>query len=34
MQPRSFASLMEAYERVISRPNPVNERFYNGLFTR
>ena len=34
MQPRSFSSLMEAYERVISRPNPVNERFYNGLFTR
>ena len=34
MQPRSFASLMEAYERVISRPNPVNEHFYNGLFTR
>ena len=34
MKSRSFASLMEAYERVISRPNPVNERFYNGLFTR
>ena len=34
MKSRRFASLMEAYERVISRPNPVNERFYNGLFTR
>ena len=34
MQSRSFASLMEQYERLIARPNPVNERFYNGLFTR
>ncbi len=34
MQSRTFSSLMESYERVIARPNPVNERFYNGLFTR
>lgn len=34
MRSRSFASLMEDYERLIDRPNPVNERFYNGLFTR
>ena len=34
MESRSFASLMESYERLIARPNPVNERFYNGLFTR
>ena len=34
MQPRSFSSLMEAYERLIARPNPVNEHFYNGLFSR
>ena len=34
MQPRSFSSLMEAYERLVARPNPVNERFYNGLFER
>ncbi|MBQ7844690.1 MAG: glycosidase [Clostridia bacterium] len=34
MQPRSFSSLMEAYERLIARPNPVNEHFYNGLFNR
>ena len=25
---------MEAYERVISRPNPMDEHFYNGIFTR
>ena len=34
MRSRSFDSLMEAYERVIARPNPVNEHFYNGIFTR
>ena len=34
MQPRSFSSLMEAYERLVARPNPVNEHFYNGLFNR
>lgn len=34
MKPRSFSSLMEAYERLIARPNPVNEHFYNGLFDR
>ena len=34
MQPRSFSSLMEAYERLVARPNPVNEHFYNGLFER
>ena len=34
MQPRSFSSLMEAYERLVARPNPVNEQFYNGLFNR
>ena len=34
MRSRSFDSLMETYERVISRPNPVDEHFYNGIFTR
>ena len=34
MKKRSFDSLMEAYERIISRPNPVDEHFYNGIFTR
>ena len=34
MQKRSFSSLMEAYERLIRRPNPVNEHFYNGIFDR
>lgn len=34
MQKRSFFSLMEAYERLIRRPNPVNEHFYNGIFDR
>ena len=32
MQKRTFSSLMEAYERLLNRPNPVSERFYNGLF--
>lgn len=34
MQTRTFASLMEQYERLIVRPNPVNERFYNGIYSR
>ncbi|MBR6028434.1 MAG: glycosidase [Clostridia bacterium] len=34
MQIRSFTSLMEAYERLISRPNMASERYYNGLFER
>ena len=34
MQKRTFSSLMEAYERLLHRPNPVSERFYNGLFER
>ena len=34
MQSRSFESLMESYERLLSRPNPVDERFYNGIYTR
>jgi len=34
MQKRSFSSLMEAYERLIRRPNPINEHFYNGIFDR
>lgn len=34
MEVRSYSSLMEEYERLVGRPNPVNERFYNGLFTR
>ena len=28
---RTFSSLMESYEQLISRPNPVDSRFYNGL---
>ena len=31
---RSFDSLMESYERLLARPNPADEHFYNGLFTR
>ena len=34
MRSRSFESLMEDYERLLNRPNPVDEHFYNGLFTR
>ena len=34
MLKRTFSSLMESYERLLSRPNPVSERFYNGLFER
>ncbi len=34
MRQRSFESLMEAYERLLSRPNPVDEHFYNGLYSR
>ncbi|MBQ9210583.1 MAG: glycosidase [Clostridia bacterium] len=34
MRARSFESLMEAYERLLSRPNPVDEHFYNGLYSR
>ena len=31
---RSFDSLMENYERLLARPNPADEHFYNGLFQR
>ena len=31
---KSFDSLMEAYETLLRRPNPADEHFYNGLFTR
>ena len=34
MMTRSFDSLMESYERLLGRPNPADEHFYNGLFTR
>ena len=34
MQTRSFSSLMEAYERLVSRPNQPSEHFYNGIFER
>lgn len=34
MLTRSFDSLTEAYERLLNRPNPVDEHFYNGLFVR
>ena len=34
MQKRTFSSLMESYERLLNRPNPVSERFYNGIFER
>jgi len=34
LRQRSFESLMEAYERLLSRPNPVDEHFYNGLYSR
>ncbi len=34
MRSRSFESLMESYERLLARPNPVDEHFYNGLFCR
>ena len=34
MRARSFESLMESYERLLARPNPADEHFYNGLYTR
>ena len=34
MRKRSFESLMEAYERLLNRPNPADEHFYNGLYIR
>ena len=34
MKSRSFQSLMEAYEQTVSRPNPVDDQFYNGIFSR
>jgi len=34
MPGRCFSSLMESYERLVIRNNPVNERFYNGIFER
>ena len=34
MRSRSFDSLMEAYERLLARPNPADEHFYNGLYIR
>ena len=34
MRARSFESLMESWERLLARPNPADEHFYNGLFTR
>ena len=34
MRSRSFDSLMEFYERILSRPNPADEHFYNGIFRR
>ena len=34
MRTRSFDSLMESYERLLARPNPVDEHFYNGLYVR
>ena len=34
MRARSFESLMESYERLLVRPNPADEHFYNGLYTR
>ena len=34
MRARSFDSLMESYERLLARPNPADEHFYNGLYTR
>ena len=34
MRTRSFDSLMESYERLLARPNPVDEHFYNGLYAR
>ena len=34
MRHRRFADLMASYEQLITRPNPVNTSFYNGLFER
>ena len=34
MRSRSFESLVEQYERLLARPNPADEHFYNGLFIR
>ena len=34
MLTRTYASLEESYERLLARPNPADEHFYNGLFVR
>lgn len=34
MQKRSFASLQRDYEALISRQNPVDQSFYNGIYDR
>ncbi len=34
MPGRSFSSLMESYELLITRHNPINEGFYNGIYER
>ena len=31
MRSRSFESLTEQYERLLARPNPADEHFYNGM---
>ncbi len=34
MSRRTFSSLMESYEHLVAKNNPINERFYNGIFER
>lgn len=34
MQQRSYASLVSEYQALISRPNPVDQTFYSGVYTR
>ncbi len=31
---KTYGSLAESYERLLSRPNPADEHFYNGLYVR
>lgn len=34
MQTKTFPELAEAHEALLTRPNPVDERWYNGIFER
>ena len=34
MNTRTFQDLMSSYEHLVSLPNPADDHFYNGLYTR